>query len=404
MKIQQYSNFLTKEECKILIDIIDKNNIESLVTGGFKGSIKNQSRTSRTCMMDPNDSLIKSIHEKIAYKIGLDVHYGETLQGQKYEVGQYFKPHHDYFTGDNYLSEAQVSGNRIKTFMIYLNDDFEGGGTDFPLLGVTIKAEAGKAVLWNDMEDGKLVEESLHEGCTITKGKKYIITSWWRENRWDAIGDKTAIKTPKEELNVNIISNKNDDNNQIYTERNLPRLTEKGFKVVKCPQETWDLVKWTYDKIKDERIEEMYDNKESHINGIGVSSEIINIHAVPNFKKSIHEQLYETHKEFCGVDIIPSYIYGIRSYLKHATLKMHTDRVNTHHISSILIVDKDLDGNPDWSLDIVSHDGKLNKIYAEVGDLILYESAVCSHGRPDKYQGNWFRNMFIHYQFKNFKQ
>jgi len=43
-----------------------------------------------------------------------------------------------------------------------------------------------------------------------------------------------------------------------------------------------------------------------------------------------------------NADIEPSFIYGIRSYKKGATLEKHYDRVETHHISSIIIVDKDL--------------------------------------------------------------
>ena len=42
------------------------------------------------------------------------------------------------------------------------------------------------------------------------------------------------------------------------------------------------------------------------------------------------------------VDIEPSYIYGIRSYQKGSRLEEHVDRLETHHISSIIIVDKDL--------------------------------------------------------------
>ena len=39
------------------------------------------------------------------------------------------------------------------------------------------------------MKDGKLQEQYLHEGVTVDEGKKYIVTSWWRENNWDGAGD-----------------------------------------------------------------------------------------------------------------------------------------------------------------------------------------------------------------------
>ena len=68
--------------------------------------------------------------------------------------------------------------------MLYLNDDFEGGGTDFPNLGKTVKPEKGKAVFWRNMDDnGNGISDVMHEGMDVTKGTKYIVTSWWREKR-----------------------------------------------------------------------------------------------------------------------------------------------------------------------------------------------------------------------------
>ncbi len=84
------------------------------------------------------------------------------------------------------------------------------------------------------------------------------------------------------------------------------------------------------------------------------------------------------------------------------------DRVETHHISSIIIVDKDLTCGcqnrkygDDWPLDIQGHDGEWYKVYAEPGDIILYESAICEHGREEPFQGTFFRNFYVHYKLTN---
>jgi len=120
---------------------------------------------------------------------------------------------------------------------------------------------------------------------------------------------------------------------------------------------------------------------------------------LPSIRATIHKELQPLHEEFCGVSIEPSFIYGIRSYTKGATLINHVDRVETHHISSIIIVDKDLrcgcqhkEFADDWPLDIQDHDGNWHKVYAEVGDIILYESAICEHGRQEPFGGEYFRN------------
>ena len=52
----------------------------------------------------------------------------------------------------------------------------------------------------------------------------------------------------------------------------------------------------------------------------------------------------------------------------------------------------------DWALDVQGHDGEWYKIYAEPGDMIMYESAICEHGRKDPFQGNFYRNFYVHYQ------
>ena len=70
-----------------------------------------------------------------------------------------------------------------------------------------------------------------------------------------------------------------------------------------------------------------------------------------------------------------------------------------------ILVDKDLrcgcqhkDNGDDWPLDIKGHDGEWYKVYLEPGDMILYESAICPHGRLENFQGTYYRNFFVHYK------
>jgi prolyl 4-hydroxylase len=140
--VKEINGFLSKNECQALVEMIEANNVRSsVVVGGTDRSGISETRTSSTSNLAPNDPTVKSIHQKIADNLGLDIKKGEDLQGQKYEVGQFFKEHNDYFSGDAYDKHCLSSGNRTFTFMIYLNDDFDGGGTSFPKLGKIIKPE-----------------------------------------------------------------------------------------------------------------------------------------------------------------------------------------------------------------------------------------------------------------------
>ena len=423
--MQEYKNFLTPEECQELIKTIDANHSRSsVVEGGTDRTAISDYRTSSTCNLDPNNPLIKSIHNRIADLLGIDIKKGEALQGQLYEVGQYFKQHNDFFEGAGYDMHCKASGNRTHTFMVYLNEGIKGGGTNFPNLNKVVEPELGKALMWENMKDGELQHQYLHEGVSVEEGKKYIVTSWWREKSWDGAGDEKLASQPQEKPKQEVQKKsyivksseltKEAEKEQIkiqpvkYTHKDqIPKFTELGFTLVKCPEETWNIIKDSYEILKGKITNEQFAGKEDIIKG--GESEIMSFDHLPSIKKIIHEQLLTIHQNWIKVqNIIPSAIYGIRSYKRGATLSKHVDRVETHHISSIIIVDKDLNCGcqnrkygDDWPLDIQGHDGEWYKVFAEPGDMIMYESAICEHGREEAFQGTHYRNFYVHYKLTN---
>ena len=42
-----------------------------------------------------------------------------------------------------------------------------------------------------------------------------------------------------------------------------------------------------------------------------------------------------------------------------------------------------------------------NVIGTKAGDIILYESAKCEHGREETFGGTYFRNFYVHYKLKD---
>ena len=147
---------MTQKECQELIQMIDANHTRSsVVEGGTDRTAISDYRTSSTCNLSTSNETVNNIHKRIAGILNLDIKKGEAMQGQLYEVGQYFKPHNDFFAGDAYQKHCLASGNRTHTFMIYLNDGFKGGGTNFPNQNMVVIPETGKAVMWENMRDGK---------------------------------------------------------------------------------------------------------------------------------------------------------------------------------------------------------------------------------------------------------
>jgi prolyl 4-hydroxylase len=93
----------------------------------------------------------------------------ERVQILKYEKGQQFKKHCDFLDIDN---------DRIATAITYLNDDFEGGETEFQKLNIKIKPRKGSVLYFEYNESNK--KKTLHSGNKVISGTKYIASSWIR--------------------------------------------------------------------------------------------------------------------------------------------------------------------------------------------------------------------------------
>jgi len=107
----------------------------------------------------------------------------ESLKVVKYEPGQYFRSHHDCF-GEKYGLHKGAAGDRVLTFLIYLNDvpEAHGGSTVFPNLGFDVTPKRGRAVFWYNLDvHGHQIDATLHEGTQLHAGEKLAINLWVRE-------------------------------------------------------------------------------------------------------------------------------------------------------------------------------------------------------------------------------
>ena len=107
--------------------------------------------------------------------------------------------------------------------------------------------------------------------------------------------------------------------------------------------------------------------------------------------------LLPLHEQWAGVPLVPTQAYGLRVYHNTSRLLMHVDRLDTHVISGILHVGHSDDSEP-WPLVLEDFQGNTNEIVLQVGDLLLYESSKCWHGRPRQFRGSWYSSLFLHYR------
>jgi prolyl 4-hydroxylase len=187
-------NFLSPEECAALTAMIDADvKPSTLLTGGANTNL----RTSQTCRLSSDEPLVAEVEQRMVELLGLPLAHSETVQGQRYAVGQQFRMHNDYFAGGQAYSEAVASegGQRTWTAMVFLNRPDAGGCTNFPRAMVKVEPEPGTLLTWNNNDrEGLSNPFSHHEGMPVEAGTKYILTKWFREREWHSSAASDALR------------------------------------------------------------------------------------------------------------------------------------------------------------------------------------------------------------------
>ena len=159
---------------------------------GGRGQSVSSGRTSSGCILNENSEECKILHKSInsalcKYKnkiieefgehgntynrypliVGTDTKcFREQIQILKYEKGGIYNYHHD--TGD-YPNKKYYF--RTFSVVLYLNDDFEGGTTNF--IHNEYKPNPGQALIFPSNWIFK------HKGSEVTSGTKYVVVTWY---------------------------------------------------------------------------------------------------------------------------------------------------------------------------------------------------------------------------------
>ena len=84
---------------------------------------------------------------------------------------------------------------------------------------------------------------------------------------------------------------------------------------------------------------------------------------------------------------------------QNAVLINHVDVRETHVASAILQVAQQTDVG--WPLELIEPDGSVIEVYMQPGQMLLYEGSRVPHGRPRRFEGDSFANIFAHYKPKD---
>lgn len=176
--------FATDSECARLIELIDAAACPSrlAVEESWEGY-----RTSYSSDIDTLDETVRNLERRLCTFTGIAPACGEATQGQRYQCGQYFHEHCDWFdtSADYWRRERRCGGQRSWTAMVYLNAVDEGGNTDFTHIGLSVSPMPGSLLLWNNaLPDGRPNPMTMHAARPVLRGVKYVVTKWFRVRDW----------------------------------------------------------------------------------------------------------------------------------------------------------------------------------------------------------------------------
>ena len=208
-------HFLTDEECDHLMDIAKRELAPSTVVGEGGTSKMSDIRTSAGMFLSKGqDTIVRGIEERIAKVSGIPFDNGEGMQILRYDIGQKYDPHFDYFH-DAVNPAPKRGGQRVATVLVYLKDTEEGGETTFPNAikpesfeaneannpfsasnhaaltdctkkGIPVKSVKGDAILFFSLTDEYTLDVgSLHGACPVIRGQKWTAVKWIRVAKFD---------------------------------------------------------------------------------------------------------------------------------------------------------------------------------------------------------------------------
>ncbi len=177
--INIYDSIIDSDECNQLLEISDGKFMQSTLYSSNNNFIDQKSRSSTNFYFNRGETeLIRKIENKVCDLLNINLDQIEPLQIAKYDKGQEYKYHYDYFD--------QTDNQRQYSIIIYLNDldEVDGGATHFPLYKCKFYPYKGRAIQWNNINSDKSLNKlSLHAGQPILTDKtKYILTIWTREH------------------------------------------------------------------------------------------------------------------------------------------------------------------------------------------------------------------------------
>lgn len=186
-RIAVIERFISPEICRWLIERAHPHLVRAQTIDPKTGRphYEDTARTNSCSVFDVAhmDMVLVMLRARIARVTQLPILGFEDSQVLHYAPGEEFKPHFDFLDTrePGHAAAVAAGGQRVLTFLVYLNEGYDGGETAFPQLGWRYKGRTGDALLfYNTTPDGAPDRRTLHAGTATARGEKYLFSQWVR--------------------------------------------------------------------------------------------------------------------------------------------------------------------------------------------------------------------------------
>nr|XP_034971209.1 prolyl 4-hydroxylase subunit alpha-3 [Zootoca vivipara] len=183
--IALYHDFVSDAEAEKIKELAAPRLQRSVVASGEKQQKADYRISKSAWLKDTLDPAIVALDRRVAALTGLNTQppYAEYLQVVNYGLGGHYEPHFDHATSRKSPLYRMKSGNRIATLMVYLSLVEAGGSTAFIYANLSIPVVKNAALFWwNLRRNGEGDDDTLHAGCPVLAGDKWVANKWFHEH------------------------------------------------------------------------------------------------------------------------------------------------------------------------------------------------------------------------------
>ena len=184
--VRVFQRFATDTVCAWLIEQARPGLKRALIYDPVGGKdVADHMRTNSAAGFDlVHADLVQAVVQwRMSAAVGVPVQHMEGPTVLHYAIGEEITNHYDFVNPriPNYQAEIAQRGQRIITFLVYLNDDYEGGETDFPELGLRYHGAKGDGLFFtNALRNGEPDLRMVHAGLPPKDNEKWLMSQFIR--------------------------------------------------------------------------------------------------------------------------------------------------------------------------------------------------------------------------------